>query len=52
MNEAGDLLQRGQNVVIFFASVLQRAYEDEIEPTIAHIYRAKQLNQTLPYEEY
>ncbi len=52
MNETGDLIQYGQNVKIFFASDLQRAYEDEIEPTIPHITRAKQLNQTLPYEQY
>ncbi len=44
MNEAGDLLQRGQNVKIFFASDLQRAYENEIDPTIPQITRAKQLN--------
>ncbi len=38
-----------QNVILFFAPDLQRAYEDEIKPTIPHITRANQLNQTLPY---
>ena len=52
MDHNDNLIQYGQNVKIFFASDLQRAYEDELEPTIAHIYRAKQLNQTLPYEQY
>ncbi len=47
-----DLNDATQNEKIFFASDLQRAYEDELEPTIAHIYRSKQLNQTLPYEQY